>query len=344
MTIAIDVMGGDYAVSHPVEGAIQAVNDFGLNVVLVGKQIEIEAELKKYTYDHQKVQIQDCSEVVEMHESPALALRQKKDSSIRVAVNLHKNKEVDAVVSPGHSGAAMATAKFVLKSIRHIDRPALATFMPSVKSPFVILDLGANTDCKPEYLLQFSLMGDAYARFLFNARSPRVALLSNGEEEGKGNSVVKEAYDLLKESTLNFVGNVEGKAMFQGYADVVVCDGFIGNITLKVAEGTFDFVKDILKEEVSKSWLSKLGYLGMRKPFQALADRADYSEWGGSPLLGVRGTVIICHGNSKSRTIRNAVKHAQECADLDLNKMIAEEVEDNLKLLQGTCSPAVAAS
>lgn len=240
MAIAVDAMGGDFPLVYPVEGAVHAVNDFGIEVFLIGNEPKIKEELSKYQYDSSKIHIQHCSEVVEMHEAPSLALRQKKDSSIRVAINLHKEKVVDAVVTAGHTGAAMATAKFVLKSIPNLDRPAISTVMPAVNGNFLLVDAGANTDCKPHYLLQFALMGDSYARCLFHLPKPRVGLLSNGEEEGKGNLVVKETFPLLKESTLNFVGNIEGKAMFKGYADVVVCDGFVGNVTLKVAEGTFD--------------------------------------------------------------------------------------------------------
>lgn len=334
MAIAIDAMGGDSPIKTQVQGAVLAANEFGIELILVGKQSEIEAELKKYSYPARKVQIAHCSEVVEMDESPALALRQKKDSSIRVALNLHKNKDADAVVSAGHSGATMATAKFVLKSIRHIDRPAIAVSMPSLKDPFVILDMGANTDCKPEYLLQFALMGDAYARILFDRKSPQIALLNNGEEASKGNFLVKEAHALLKESTLNFVGNIEGKVMFQGNIDVIVCDGFVGNITLKVAEGTADYIQAVLREEVSKSLFAKIGYLGMRKSFQALKKRSDYTQWGGAPLLGIQGVVIICHGNASADTLKGAIKHAQECAHLKVSDMIAKEVEENLNLLQ----------
>lgn len=334
MAIAIDAMGGDYAVTTQIEGAVLAVNEFGIEVILVGKQTEIETELKRYSYDRRKIQIVDCSEVVEMEESPALALRQKKDSSIRVALDLHKNQEADAVVSAGHSGATMATAKYVLKSIKHIDRPAIAVAMPSKKAPFIILDMGANADCKPEYLLQFALMGDAYARFLFEIKSPRISLLNNGEEEGKGNILVKETYELLKESTLNFSGNIEGKEMFHGNTDVIVCDGFVGNITLKVAEGTSDFIQEILREEVSQSWLARLSYLGMRKSFRNLRNRVDYKKWGGAPLLGIRGVVVISHGSSTAQTLKSAIKQAQECVDLRVDDMIAKEVEENLNLLQ----------
>ena len=336
MAIAVDAMGGDSPFTVQVEAAVQAVNDFGIEVILVGAEAQIDQKLKLYSYDQQKLRIANSTEIVEMNESPATALRQKKNSSIRVAVDLVKAGEADAVVSAGNTGASMATAKFVLKSVEGIERPAIASLMPSVhrNHPFVLLDVGANTDCKPLYLFQFALMGDAYARTYLHLENPRVALLNVGEEEGKGYLDLKETYDLLKQSTLNFTGNIEGKAMFKDRVDVVVCDGFIGNIALKVAEGTFDFVRSILREEVQSSWISKLGYLAMKAPFRALRRRADYSEVGGAPLLGVNGIVIICHGNSKVHTFRNAIKHAQECAEQKLNSKIATEVSENLEVIK----------
>ena len=336
MAIAVDAMGGDSPLTVQVEAAVQAVNDFGIEVILVGAEAQIDQKLKLYSYDQQKLRIANSTEIVEMNESPATALRQKKNSSIRVAVDLVKAGEADAVVSAGNTGASMATAKFVLKSVEGIERPAIASLMPSVhrNHPFVLLDVGANTDCKPLYLFQFALMGDAYARTYLHLENPRVALLNVGEEEGKGYLDLKETYDLLKQSTLNFTGNIEGKAMFKDRVDVVVCDGFIGNIALKVAEGTFDFVRSILREEVQSSWISKLGYLAMKAPFRALRRRADYSEVGGAPLLGVNGIVIICHGNSKVHTFRNAIKHAQECAEQKLNSKIATEVSENLEVIK----------
>ena len=336
MAIAVDAMGGDSPLTVQVEAAVQAVNDFGIEVILVGAEAQIDQKLKLYSYDQQKLRIANSTEIVEMNESPATALRQKKNSSIRVAVDLVKAGEADAVVSAGNTGASMATAKFVLKSVEGIERPAIASLMPSVhrNHPFVLLDVGANTDCKPLYLFQFALMGDAYARTYLHLENPRVALLNVGEEEGKGYLDLKETYDLLKQSTLNFTGNIEGKAMFKDRVDVVVCDGFIGNIALKVAEGTFDFVRSILREEVQSSWISKLGNLAMKAPFRALRRRADYSEVGGAPLLGVNGVVIICHGNSKVHTFRNAIKHAQECAEQKLNSKIATEVSENLEVIK----------
>ena len=300
MPVAVDAMGGDSPLSSQLEGAVRAANELGIEVVLVGHESRIKDRLKNVPHSANKVRIVHCEEMVEMHESPSQALRQKKDPSIRVAMDLHKCGEVDAVVSAGNTGAAMATAK---------------------------------TDCKPEYLLQFALMGGAYAQTMLNIDNPRVALLNNGEEEGKGNQNLKETYPLLKKSTLNFYGNIEGKLMYQSEVDVVVCDGFVGNITLKVAEGTFDFVRQVLKEEIEKSWVAKLGYLLMKRPFKTLRERGDYTEIGGAPLLGVQGTVVICHGSSKPYSIRNAIRHADNCASMKLNDKISSLVLDNQNLL-----------
>ena len=343
MAIAVDAMGGDSPLTVQIEAALQAISELGTDVVLVGDEDKIKEVLKQHSFDQNKLRIVNSTETVEMNDSPATALRQKKNSSIKVAVDLLATGEADAVVSAGNTGAAMATAKFVLKSVEGIERPAIATLMPSIhrNHPFVLLDIGANTDCKPLYLFQFALMGDAYARTLLHLDNPRVALLNNGEEEGKGYLQLKETYDLLKQSTLNFTGNIEGKSMFKDIVDVVVCDGFIGNIALKVAEGTFDFVRSVLREEVDNTLLAKIGYQAMRRPFRALRQRADYSEVGGAPLLGVNGIVIICHGSSRVHTIRNAIKHAQECAEQKLNEKISLEVSENLDVINQAKSLAV---
>ena len=335
MAIAVDAMGGDSPLRVQIEAAIRAISELGIEIVLVGADDQIKEVLKQHSFDQNKLRIVNSTETVEMNDSPATALRQKKNSSIKVAVDLLATGEADAVVSAGNTGAAMATAKFVLKSVEGIERPAIATLMPSIhrNHPFVLLDIGANTDCKPLYLFQFALMGDAYARTLLHLDNPRVALLNNGEEEGKGYLQLKETYDLLKQSTLNFTGNIEGKSMFKDIVDVVVCDGFIGNIALKVAEGTFDFVRSVLREEVDNTLLAKIGYQAMKGPFKALRQRADYSEVGGAPLLGVNGIVIICHGSSRVHTIRNAIKHAQECAEQKLNEKISLEVSENLDVI-----------
>ena len=336
MRIGVDAMGGDSPLTRPIAGAVQAVNDFGIDIVLYGDEPRIREELKQHHCNPDKVDVVHCAEVVEMHESTEVALRQKKKSSIRIALNDLKAGDVSAMISAGNTGAVMATAKFVLKMVADIERPAIATLMPSIlrSQPFVLLDIGANTDCKPLYLVQFAVMGDAYSRLLLHLDEPRIGLLNIGEEAGKGDSVVRDTYPLLEQSTLKFVGNVEGKAMYKGAADVIVCDGFVGNMALKVAEGTFDLVKNVIQQEVSGSWLSKLCYLGMRGAFQALKDRVDYTEVGGAPLLGVNGTVIICHGSSNPRTLRNAIRHAHECAELKLNDLIAREVSDNLAVMR----------
>ena len=343
MAIAVDAMGGDSPLTVQIEAALKAISELGTDIVLVGAEDQIKEVLKQHSFDQNKLRIVNSTETVEMNDSPATALRQKKNSSIKVAVDLLATGEADAVVSAGNTGAAMATAKFVLKSVEGIERPAIATLMPSIhrNHPFVLLDIGANTDCKPLYLFQFALMGDAYARTLLHLDNPRVALLNNGEEEGKGYLQLKETYDLLKQSTLNFTGNIEGKSMFKDIVDVVVCDGFIGNIALKVAEGTFDFVRSVLREEVDNTLLAKIGYQAMRGPFRALRQRADYSEVGGAPLLGVNGIVIICHGSSRVHTIRNAIKHAQECAEQKLNEKISLEVSENLDVINQAKSLAV---
>ena len=226
MAIAVDAMGGDSPLTVQIEAALQAISELGTDVVLVGAEDQIKEVLKQHSFDQNKLRIVNSTETVEMNDSPATALRQKKNSSIKVAVDLLATGEADAVVSAGNTGAAMATAKFVLKSVEGIERPAIATLMPSIhrNHPFVLLDIGANTDCKPLYLFQFALMGDAYARTSLHLDNPRVALLNNGEEEGKGYLQLKETYDLLKQSTLNFTGNIEGKSMFKDIVDVVVCE------------------------------------------------------------------------------------------------------------------------
>lgn len=333
MTIALDAMGGDFPVAAPVKAAAEAVVKYGLDIVLLGDEPSIRQELQRHDIHLDKIRIHHCTQTVEMDEAPAHALRQKKDSSIRVALNLLKENQVQAVVSAGNTGAVMAMSKFVLNSIPGIDRPAIIAIMPSVKGQFVILDVGANVDCKPQYLLQFAIMGSAYSRSIMGCNNPRVALLNNGEEEGKGNILLKEAYGLLKKSTLNFVGNTEGKTMFKSDVDVIVCDGFVGNITLKVAEGTFEYIQYFLKKEIKESFWAKLSFLGMKGAFKNLKKTADYTEIGGAPLLGVRGNVTICHGSSKPHTLVNALKQTHVCIKHNLYDRICTEIIQNQELL-----------
>ncbi len=275
-------MGGDNAPQAIVAGAVQAARDFRVGIILVGVDQIVRAELGKYTQAKAlPIEIRNATEVVDMLDSPATVFRRKKDSSIRVANELVKSGEAAAVFSAGHTGAAMSTSLFVLGRVEGVERPAIATFMPTTKGTCIVLDVGANVDCKPNHLLQFAIMGEVYAKYLLKNPNPRVGLLSIGEEETKGNELTKEAFKLLTETSLNFIGNVEGRDVLSGRADVVVCDGFIGNVVLKVSEAVAEAVGLFLKDGIEKSLSSKLGYLLMRPAFRSLKQKVDYAEYGG---------------------------------------------------------------
>jgi glycerol-3-phosphate acyltransferase PlsX len=261
-----------------------------------------------------------------MHESPVTALRKKKDSSIRRSVDAVKNKEADAVVSAGNSGVTMASALFVLGKSKGVDRPAIAATMPTLKGLFILIDAGANVDCNAENLLQFGLMGSSYCKVIFGKREPKVALLSIGEEDVKGNELTREAFKRLKDTNLNFTGNIEGKDVFSGNADVVVCDGFIGNVVLKTSEGLADIIIKMLKREVAGIAAGRIGYLFMKPALKNFRKRTDYAEYGGAPLLGINGTCIISHGRSSSRAIRNAIRVAAEFSRKKVHEIISEEI------------------
>jgi len=256
-----------------------------------------------------------------------MALRKKKDSSVRRAIELVRDGMADAVVSAGHSGVMMATSLFVLGKLANVDRPAIAAMMPAMNGYFVIVDAGANVDCKPRNLLEFGAMGNAYYRAIFNESSPRVALLSIGEEDSKGNELTKEAFGMLKDAELNFIGNIEGKDLFVGAADVIVCDGFIGNIVLKVSEGLADTIIKMLKREIANLMTGKIGYLMMKPAIRNFKKRTDYDEYGGAPLLGINGTSIVCHGRSTTRAIKNALKMAAEMSKKGVHSRIAEHLD-----------------
>jgi glycerol-3-phosphate acyltransferase PlsX len=308
MRVALDAMGGDHAPAATVEGAIDALNSSkDLHVVLVGNEKEILAELQKHDYNDSQVNVRHASQTVEMDESPLTALRKKKDSSVRVAVDLVKANEADAIVSAGNSGVVMATALRVLGKLPGVERPAIAAVMPSLKDHFVLIDAGANVDCKPGHLYQFAVMGEAYARFIFNIDSPTIGLLSIGEEDAKGNELTKETFKLLKSTSLNFIGNTEGKDIFEGEADVVVCDGFVGNIALKIAEGLAETTSKMLKREISEKAAGKVNLLLLKDALKSFRRKTDYSEYGGAPLLGLSKPCIIGHGRSTSKAIKNAI-------------------------------------
>ncbi len=311
MRLALDAMGGDFAPATNIDGAIEALGEHrDLSVILVGNEAAIKAELDKRDCSSLPISIQHASQVVEMDESPLMALRRKKDSSIRVAIDMVKAGDADAIISAGNSGVVMAAALYVLGKLPGVERPAIAAIMPSLKHHFLLLDAGANVDCKPLHLYQFAVMGEAYARFIFNIERPRVGLLSIGEEDVKGNELTKEAFKLIKSSNVNFIGNIEGQDIFSGEADVVVCDGFVGNIALKVSEGLAETIVEMLKREFMEKAQDKGGTSVFKDIFKSFLKRTDYSEYGGAPLLGIAKPCIISHGRSTSKAIKNAIKVA----------------------------------
>ena len=305
MRIALDAMGGDYAPEELVAGAVKWIQDNDSHLILVGKEPLLRQELKKYEYEAAKLSIVHAEQVIEMDESPAVALRKKKDSSIVIATSLVKNGQADAILSCGSTGAQMAAALFILGRLEGIDRPSIVTSLPNQRGGVTMLtDVGANVDCKPKQLLQFALLGSVYASISTGIGQPKVALISNGEEETKGNAVSMETYSLLKASNLNFVGNIEGRELLAGDADVIVCDGFVGNILLKTIEGLFVYMAKLSQKELGR----------IPEYFAQL----DYTKVGGAPLLGVNGVSIVCHGSSQRETIYNGIRVAQECAQNDI--------------------------
>jgi phosphate acyltransferase len=329
LTIAVDAMGGDHAPKSEVEGAIQAVRSLPVRVILVGLEDVLRAEMAKHPQAAGlPIEIYHASEFITMEDSAARAVRTKKDSSIRVASRLLRDGAAQGVVSAGNTGAVMVTAKTVHGMVRGVDRPALASALPSAKgTPVVVLDVGANVDCKAEMLAQFAVMGEIYSRNIFHNPRPRVGLLSIGEEAHKGNELTKAAWPLLKALPINFIGNVEGRDIFSGVADVVVCDGFIGNVALKVSEGLVDMFKDMLKESLAATMTRKIGYVLSRDAYVDFRKRIDYSEYGGVPLLGVKGISIICHGRSNANAIKNAIRVAAEFAHTRINEKIEAELD-----------------
>lgn len=313
MRIALDAMGGDYAPLEIVTGALAAARENPQQeIILVGQQEAIE----KCGMDlPQNVQIYPASEVIAMDEHPATAVRRKKDSSIVVATRLVKEGNADAIVSAGSTGAQMAAALFGLGRIRGIERPAIATVLPTSQGGKLVLDVGANADAKPEHLVQYGVMGSIYAENILHINNPKVAVLNIGSEETKGNELVQAAYVLLKEAPCNFIGNIEGREVPHGVADVIVCDGFVGNVILKFAEGLAGTLFDMIKKEIMATNLRKLGGALIKPGMKQIAKALDYAEYGGSPLLGVNGVSIVCHGSSKAKAIKNAIRVAGECVD-----------------------------
>ena len=330
MKIALDAAGGDHGPAPCIEGAVQAAQELDVEVILVGNETTLKQECDRLGCRDSRLSIRHASQVVEMHESPAAVARKKRDSSIWIATELVKNGEADAVVSPGNTGASMVASFFVLGLIKGVERPAIATSLPTLTGEAIMLDVGANVDCTAKHLEQFALMGNEYGKHLFRKPEPRVGLLSIGEEDGKGNEVTKEAFKILKASALNFIGNIEGRDVYSGAADVVVCDGFIGNVALKISEGVAETIKKLLFKEISGSILARLAYPLIAGPLRNLKRRIDYAEFGGAPLLGVNGITMICHGRSSAKAIKNAIKRAKGMAEGRVHELIQRDIEESL--------------
>lgn len=327
LPIAVDAMGGDHAPAEIVRGAVRAVNEHGIHVTLVGRREVVEAELRGAgSAPGDAITVVDAREVIDMGEHPANAVRAKRDASLVRCCALVADGSARAVVSAGNSGAMLASALFTIKRIPGIARPAIGAAFPSDAGRTFILDVGANTDCKPEWLAQFAVMGDVYARTMLGVEQPRVALLSNGEESEKGSELVQAAHPMLAALPLHFVGNVEGKDIFRGGCDVVVTDGFTGNVVLKVAEGVGEFLFASIRSEAGKSTRGKLGGALLRPKLRPLRDQIDYRKTGGALLLGVAGEVVIAHGRSDAEATMNAILVASRAADQGVSGVIAAAV------------------
>ena len=332
--IAVDAMGGDLGPSVVVPGAIEAARQTGAKILLVGNEATLDGELNRLSPSGVDLEIVHAPEVAGMDEKPSDILRRKKNASIQVACRLVRDGAAQGVVSAGHSGASVACGMFIMGRIPGVERPALASLLPTEKEPVVLLDVGTTVDCKPYNIFQFGLMGDAFARDILNKESPRVGLLSIGEEEGKGNSQVKEAYELFKMAqNLNFSGNIEGRDLFTGEMDVAVCDGFVGNVALKLSEGLGLSLSRVLKRELLNSgFLPKLGSLLAKSAFRRFAKVVDYAEYGGAPLLGLQNISIVCHGRSNAKAICNATRMATLFVEKETNKRLMETICANEEL------------
>jgi glycerol-3-phosphate acyltransferase PlsX len=327
MRIAVDAMGGDHAPARIVDGAVAAVRHQGIGVDLVGRADAVRAALDRHPdASSLDLRVIDASDVIDMADSPALALRRKPRASIRVAAELVASGEAAALVSAGHTGATVVAAHAAFGMLAGVDRPALAPTVPTRGGSAVLIDAGATVECKPTHLLQFGVMGAVYARTWLGVNRPRIGLLSIGEEETKGNDLTREAHRLLKRSSLNFVGNIEAREIFSGSADVIVCDGFTGNVALKLSEGLVEMVEDLLGEELQSTFSSQVGYLLSRRAYRRFRRRVDYSEYGGAPLLGVAGLCIVGHGRSSAKAVRNAVTMAARFVTSNVLSRVEQEI------------------
>lgn len=326
MKIIIDAMGGDYAPQAPIEAGVRAVKELGVDIVFVGQTEIINQELSKYQYPNDKISVVHAETVITNHEEPAKAVRSKKDASVVVAANMLKNGEGDAMLSMGSTGALLAAGLLIVGRLKGVLRPALATLLPTEKGPKMLIDAGANTNCKPENLVQFAIMGSAYMHGVMDIKKPKVGLISNGEEEGKGDDLTKETYPCLKKAPINFIGNIEGRDVMEGTADVITCDGFVGNVILKTVEGMGSVVGREVKKIFTSSAVTKLGALFVMKGIKGFAKRMDYREYGGAPLLGTKKPVIKGHGSSDAKAVFGAIRQAKKFVESGIINKIIEDI------------------
>ncbi|MBA2123670.1 phosphate--acyl-ACP acyltransferase [bacterium Unc6] len=324
MRIALDTMGGDKAPYAMVEGAVLATQKMDIKVVLVGNEKPINKELSRHRYDLKKVEVCNATEIIEMHEPAAMSVRKKRDSSINVMVQLAKKNMVDAIISAGNTGAVVCSATLGLRMLEGIERPGIAIILPTLQGPCMLIDAGANIVPKPTHLLQYGIMGDLYLKEILKINSPRIGLLNVGEEECKGTTFIKDTYKLLENSELNFSGNVEGRDIFSGNYECIICDGFVGNVVLKISESLAEAIEILLRRHMRKGIMTTMGALLSRSALAALKKEVDYSEYGGAPLLGIDGCCIISHGRSSPKAIFNAIRVAKEYAYQNVNKHIVE--------------------
>ncbi|MTI67573.1 MAG: phosphate acyltransferase PlsX [Firmicutes bacterium] len=326
MKIALDAMGGDKGVTVTVKGAVDAIKELDINVILVGKKEDIEKELNKYEYPKDNLEIVNANEIIENEDKPVIAIRRKKISSMVVGLNLVKKNQADAFISSGNTGALLAGGIFVAGRIKGIERPALAPVYPTDKGVSLLLDAGANAECRPKNLKQFAIMGSIYAEKVLDIENPKVGLVNIGVEEGKGNELVKDTYNLLKEADINFYGNLEARDIPKGYVDILLTDGFVGNTVLKLTEGLAQSIFSTLKKEFMKNTLTKIGALLLKPSFKSFKDKLDYSEYGGALLLGLKGAVIKAHGSSDAVAIKNAIRQAKIFTERDVVNKIKQEI------------------
>ena len=329
MRIALDGMGGDDAPASVVAGAIDAAREYDYRIVLVGDQNLLQSELEKHKNVPNSISIHHAGSFVRMDEAAAISIRKKKDASVAICADLCREGVVDAMVTAGHTGAAVVACTLKLRLLEGIERPGIGILFPTLGTPTLLIDVGANIDTKPAHLFQYALMGDVYFRYLLRKNRPSIGILNIGEEESKGTEIIKEAHQLLSKSRLHFIGNVEGRDIFNGRVDIVVCDGFVGNVVLKVSESIADVIGKLLKQELLKSPITQLGALLAKPAFNALRKEIDYSEQGGAPLLGIKGTCIICHGSSNARAIKNAIRVSAEFVKYEINQHIVEALQNS---------------